>query len=247
MQLAVGFCTRPNGDFFSSFDQVKTLFMSSLVKTKRCCSNRGGGAGRQTSGNGPPGRTGARGATGATGAIGDIGTAIMPFASGNAPLTLFSVTALPLVAIVGVIGPSNSFSGNFFPISPTVMDLTASGTLQSVAFIASKDINVTQIDAFFTVTTALNLPTTQATILAQLWISTTPNNIFTPIGPVVTIGTLSGATVPFGTVINGSSGPVSFTIPASSRVQMVYSVSVEGEPLAIGVSGAASGDISYSM
>ena len=203
------------------------------------------GAAGATGATGAAGATGATGAAGATGATGVPGTgAIIPFASG-VPV-LLTTLAGGLVGTGGLIGFGNS--------APTVsalgatIDLTgAAGLLLNMAFSMPRNGIITSISAYFSTTVALSLIGATATIQAQLWQSTTPNNTFTPIpGAIVTLAPPLTGVVAIGAISHGVTTGLAIPVTTETRLLMVFSVTTTGLTLGTTVAGYASAGVAIT-
>ncbi|WP_302621968.1 exosporium glycoprotein BclB-related protein, partial [Paenibacillus sp. KS1] len=184
-------------------------------------------------------------ATGATGATGAPGTgAIIPFASG-VPV-LLTTLAGGLVGTGGLIGFGNS--------APTVsalgatIDLTgAAGLLLNMAFSMPRNGIITSISAYFSTTIALSLIGATATIQAQLWQSTTPNNTFTPIpGAIVTLAPALTGILAIGAISHGVTTGLAIPVTTETRLLMVFSVTTTGLTLGTTVAGYASAGVAIT-
>ncbi|TQR46202.1 exosporium glycoprotein BclB-related protein [Paenibacillus popilliae] len=206
-----------------------------------------GGAGvtGATGATGAAGVTGATGAIGATGVTGAPGTgAIIPFASG-VPV-LLTTLAGGLVGTGGLIGFGNS--------APTVsalgatIDLTgAAGLLLNMAFSMPRNGIITSISAYFSTTVALSLIGATATIQAQLWESTTPNNTFTPIpGAIVTLAPALTGVIAIGAISHGVTTGLAIPVTTETRLLMVFSVTTTGLTLGTTVAGYASAGVAIT-
>ncbi|MCY9530350.1 hypothetical protein M5X04_13580 [Paenibacillus alvei] len=198
-----------------------------------------------TGATGAIGATGATGATGVTGVTGAPGTgAIIPFASG-VPV-LLTTLAGGLVGTGGLIGFGNS--------APTVsalgatIDLTgAAGLLLNMAFSMPRNGIITSISAYFSTTIALSLIGATATIQAQLWQSTTPNNTFTPIpGAIVTLAPALTGILAIGAISHGVTTGLAIPVTTETRLLMVFSVTTTGLTLGTTVAGYASAGVAIT-
>lgn len=178
---------------------------------------------------GPSGLIGATGPTGPTGAIGPTGPAgggisgtIIPFASGYSVALSAAADGTPeSVNLVGFGDSSN------YLITNGVIELTdPSGSQSNYAFSMPRDGVVTALSAYFSTSGTQPLGDTVVTVMAQLYQSTTPNNIFTPIpGAVVTLApTLTGTTTA-GTILSGITDGLNIPVSAETRLLLVYSIS----------------------
>lgn len=181
---------------------------------------------------------------GATGAVGATGSgAVIPFASGI-PLTLTTIAG-GLVGTPGFVGFGSSAPG--VSIVGGVINLTnAAGTLTNFAFSVPRAGTLTSITAFFSTTLALSLVGSTVTVTAQLYISTTPNNTFTAFGPAVALTPALSGILAIGTISTGSATGLSLSIPANSRLLLVYTASASGLSLLNTVAGYASAGINIS-
>ncbi|PPK99413.1 exosporium glycoprotein BclB-related protein [Parapedobacter indicus] len=182
-------------------------------------------------------------AKGDTGPVGPAGTsgggAIIPFASG-VPVTMTTVLG-GLTGTSAALGFGNSASGiqNF----GGGIDLTgASGTNLNMAFSVPRDGTITSLYAFFSTTTALSLVGSTVTVTAQLYQSSTPDNMFHPVpGAVVTLAPTFTGIVSIGAIADGKTTGLSIPVTAGSRLLLVFSTNVTaGIDMAIALSGYAS-------
>ncbi|PWJ50748.1 exosporium glycoprotein BclB-related protein, partial [Faecalicatena contorta] len=200
---------------------------------------------------GPTGATGADGATGATGATGPTGAtgvtgatgagAIIPFASGL-PIAPTSV-ALGLAGLPGIVAFGNSTT------LPTVLgatiDLTgAAGLLANMAFSVPRDGTITDIAAYFSVVLGLSLVGTDLTVSAQLYESTTPDNIFSPVaGTEVTLAPDFTGIINIGDIASGTLTGLNIPVTAGTRLLLVFTLTAEGLSLLNTLTGYASAGI----
>lgn len=182
-------------------------------------------------------------AKGDTGPVGPAGTseggAIIPFASG-VPVTMTTVLG-GLTGTSAALGFGNSVSGiqNF----GGAIDLTgASGTNLNMAFSVPRDGTITSLSAFFSTTTALSLVGSTVTVTAQLYQSSTPDNMFHPVpGAVVTLAPTFTGIVSIGAIADGTTTGLSIPVTAGSRLLLVFSANVTaGIDMAIALSGYSS-------
>ncbi|WP_425060453.1 exosporium glycoprotein BclB-related protein [Sporomusa carbonis] len=181
---------------------------------------------------GATGATGATGPTGATGATGDTGPtgptgagAIIPFASGT-PITLTTVLG-GTANTLGLIGFGSSTDG--ITLVGGTIDITGTGTgaLLNFAFSAPRNGTITSIAAYFSTALALPLVGSTVTITAQLYSSTTPNNVFSPVpGATVTLSPSLTGMLPLGTISNGITTGLAIPVTQETRLLMVFSVAV---------------------
>lgn len=198
----------------------------------RCCNGRPGATG-------PTGATGATGSTGATGANGS--SSIIPLASGL-PISLTTIVG-GLAGIPVFIGFGSSAPG--LTLLGSSIDLTnPSGTLSNFAFSMPRAGTITSLSAYFSTTAALSLLGSSITITAQLYVSNTPNNVFTPIpGAIVNLSPALSGVISIGTISSGITTGLSIPVTAQSRLLMVYSANATGLSLVNTVVGYASAGI----
>ncbi len=191
------------------------------------------------------GATGATGVTGPTGATGVAGTgAIIPFASGI-PVSLTTIAG-GLAGIPAFVGFGSSVQG--LTILGSTIDITnASGTLSNFAFQVPRAGTITSFSAFFSTTVALSLIGSTVVISAQLYQSTTPNNVFSPIaGTLINMTpSLTGA-ISIGTLLNGSLTGLNIPVTAQTRLMLVFSATASGLSLLNTVVGYASAGLSIN-
>ncbi|MHC6180719.1 exosporium glycoprotein BclB-related protein [Clostridium sp. JNZ X4-2] len=191
---------------------------------------------------GIPGATGPTGATGATGG----GGAIIPFASGL-PTSLTTVLS-GLLGTVSLVGFGNSVTGVNVAGGGTI-DLTgAGGTLLNFALSVPRTGTITSISAYFSTTASLTLIGSTISITAQLYQSTTPNNIFTPIsGAAVTLSPALTNIISIGSISSGSVTSLSIPVTTGTRLLMVFSSDVtSGIDLATTIAGYASAGVNIN-
>lgn len=164
------------------------------------------------------GQTGAEGAVGSTGPTGPTGATgpgtIIPFASGD-PVTLIDSALATTGAVMGFGGSASTID-----LSTTNIDLT---TLSDYAFSMPRDGTLTTLAAFFSVQTAVSLIGETATIQAQVYISSTPDNTFTPVGAPLSLSPALTGLITVGTIARGT---LSLNVPVTTetRVLLVFSV-----------------------
>ena len=165
------------------------------------------------------------------------GSTIIPYASGL-PVDLLALGGTSLVgfgsSIAGppVIGGTISLAGGPF------INL-------NYAFSAPRNGVIESISGYFSTTTNLTLLGNTVTVTAELYSSSTPDNIFTAVpGAKVTLApNLTGSPLA-GTIVNGVTTGLNIAVAAQTRLLMVYTVSAVGPPLFTPVSGYASGGVS---
>lgn len=211
----------------------------------------GVGATGATGATGTTGATGATGVTGATGATGVTGVtgvtgggAIIPFASGNS--VALTTIGLGLAGLPGLVGFGSS--GTLLSALGATIDLTgAAGTLINFAFSVPRDGTINSIAAYFSTTADLALVGSTVTITAQLYSSTTPNNIFSPIpGTAVTLAPALTGNLLAGAISSGALTGLAIPVTAGTRLLMVFSATAAGISLINTVAGYASAGVSIS-
>ena len=141
-----------------------------------------------------------------------------------------------------LIGFGNSITSA--TVLGATIDLTGEvGGLLNFAFSVPRDGTITSIAAFFSLVVGLNIIGTTSTVQAQLYSSTTPNNIFSPIAEsLVTVGSYSGI-VSAGEVRNNILSGLSIPVVEQERLLMVFSITTTGLNLLNTVVGYASAGI----
>lgn len=201
-----------------------------------------------TGATGPTGPQGIQGVTGPTGPTGPAGiagsSAIIPFSSGI-PLTMTTIAG-GLVGIPSLIGFGASAPS--VGVLGATIDLTnAAGTLTNFAFSVPRAGTITALSAFFSTTVALSLVGSSITVQAQLYQSTTPNNIFTPIpGAVVTLAPALTGIIAVGTLVNGITTGLNIPVTPQTRLLLVFSTTATGVSLLNSVVGYASAGLSIA-
>jgi len=124
-----------------------------------------------------------------------------------------------------------------------IIDTTGSFNL---AFSMPRDGVITAISAYFSVGAAATLIGSTITITAQLWSSTAPNDVFSPIpGTLVTLSPPLTGIVTVGTLSFGSLTGLSIPVTQDTRIMMVFSARVtDGIDIATIITGFASGGVS---
>ena len=197
---------------------------------------------------GPTGATGADGATGATGATGPTGVAgtgaIIPFASGL-PISLTTIAG-GLAGLPAFIGFGSSAQG--LTLLGSTIDITnASGTLSNFAFQVPRAGILTSFSAFFSTTAALSLVGSNVTVNAQIYQSTTPNNVFSPIaGTLINLTPSLSGIISVGTLLNGALTGLNIPVTAQTRLMLVFSATASGLSLINTVAGYASAGLSIN-
>ncbi|GGG99712.1 hypothetical protein GCM10007415_39450 [Parapedobacter pyrenivorans] len=181
-------------------------------------------------------------AKGDTGPVGPAGTsgggAIIPFASG-VPVTMTTILG-GLSGTSAALGFGNSASG--IPNIGGFIDLTgASGTNLNMAFSVPRDGTITSLSGFFSTTLAQSLVGSTVTVTAQLYQSTTPDNMFYPVpGAVVTLAPALTGILAMGTISSGEVTGLSIPVTRGTRLLLVYSATATGISLVNTLQGYAS-------
>ena len=201
----------------------------------------GGGATGPTGPIGPAGATGPAGPTGATGPTGSAGGgAIIPFASGI-PISMTTILG-GLTGIPSFVGFGSSAPG-LTVLGPTIDLTNAAGTLSNFAFSVPRDGVITSISAFFSTTVALALVGSTITIRAQLFASTTPDNIFSPLPAIVTLAPTLTGLISVGDIFSGISTGLGIPVTAQTRLLLVFYADAAGLSLINTVDGYASAGV----
>jgi len=195
---------------------------------------------------GPTGRPGPIGPTGSTGQIGPTGEtgpagngSIIPFASG-CPATLTTIGP----GLAGCYCPVGF--GNCTTILSALGPTIDATNLANFGFSVPRDGIITSVAAYFSVTTAKALVASSITIRAQLYRSTTPNNIFTPIPTAsVVLPPLSGI-VSIGDSVSGITDGLAIPVTAGTRILMVFIATAGGLSTINSIMGYASGGVSIN-
>lgn len=188
---------------------------------------------------GPAGATGATGADGVTGAAGIAGTgAIIPFASGL-PVALTTIAG-GLAGLPAFVGFGSNVQG-LTVLGSTINITNAAGTLSNFAFQVPRDGIITSFSAFFSTTAALSLVGSTVTVNAQIYQSSTPNNVFSPIpGTLISLAPSLSGIISIGTLLNGALTGLNIPITAQTRLMLVFSATASGLALVNTVAGYAS-------
>lgn len=127
----------------------------------------------------------------------------------------------------------------------TSIDITnPAGTLSNFAFSVPRAGTITDLSAFFSTTIALSLVGSTITVTAQLYSSSTPNNIFSPVpGASVKLAPPLNGTIGIGTQSYGTTSGLSIPVTVGTRLMMVFSASATGLSLINTVVGYASAGV----
>ena len=150
-----------------------------------------------------------------------------------------------LVGIPVFVGFGNAENG--LTVLGPVIDLTSIGAPVNFAFSVPRDGTITSVAAYFSVAAEVALVSSTVTITAQLYQSTTPDNLFTPIaGTAVTLAPPLTGIVTVGTNSSGLVTGLAIPVTAGSRMLMVFSITAEGLSLVNEVLGYASAGVSIA-
>ncbi|WP_312281182.1 exosporium glycoprotein BclB-related protein, partial [Oscillibacter sp.] len=198
-----------------------------------------------TGADGPQGLIGPTGPDGATGPTGPTGAgAIIPFASG--------LPVAPTALLTGLVGLPAVVSFGHSTVLPNILgatiDLTgAAGLMANMSFSMPRDGVITDITAYFSTVVALSLIGGAATVTAQLYASTTPDNTFSPVaGTAVTLAPAFSGLVAIGDIASGSLTGLNIPVTAETRLLLVFSVTTTGLAIATTVTGYASGGVNIA-
>ena len=194
---------------------------------------------------GPTGPAGADGATGPVGPTGVAGTgAIIPFASGL-PVALTTIAG-GLAGLPAFVGFGSSAQG-LTVLGSSINITNAAGTLSNFAFQVPRAGTITSFSAFFSTTAALSLVGSTVAVNAQIYQSTTPNNVFSPIpGTLINLTPSLTGIISIGTLLNGSLTGLNIPVTAGTRLMLVFSASASGLTLVNTVVGYASAGLSIN-
>ncbi|WP_070000812.1 exosporium glycoprotein BclB-related protein [Cellulosilyticum sp. I15G10I2] len=191
---------------------------------------------------GPLGLAGVTGQTGFTGPA--SGGAIIPFASGVQ--VEITTIAGELRGIPAFIGFGSSGEG-LTPLG-VFIDLTGGAALlTNLAFSVPRDGTITSRAVYFSATVALALVGSTIVITGNLFESTTPNNIFTPIGlaGISVLPPLTGV-IAAGVTSNAILTGLGIPVTAETRLLLVFSAATSGVSLINTVAGYASAGITIA-
>ncbi|QFT90354.1 Collagen triple helix repeat (20 copies) [Bacillus sp. THAF10] len=189
---------------------------------------------------GPQGAQGPAGADGVDGTDGLDGTsAIIPYASGG-PVELVTVLG-DTINTVGLLG--FGFSETADVVAGEPINISDSGGVSNFAFPLPRDITITGISGFFSVSLGATL-VEPVTITATIYAAPPGSNDFTETAASVDLGEPLVGVLTAGETRAATLNDVSVDIEAGSRLLLVYSSDAEG--LASAVTGFASGAITIN-
>ena len=169
------------------------------------------------------------------------GGAIIPFASG--PVVTFASSLAGESLTAAAIGFGNATSS----IALDGVDI-ALLALDTQAFSMPRNGVVTSIAAYASILVALSLPNSTATIYAELYRSTTPNDNISPVpGTLVILTPNLTGNVNVGTTLRGLLTGLNIPVNAETRLMLVFSVDItSGLPLARTVTAHVGGGVAIS-
>ncbi len=151
-----------------------------------------------------------------------------------------------LAGLPAFVGFGSSVQG--ITLLGATIDITnASGTLSNFAFQVPRAGIITSFSAFFSTTVSLSLVGSTVTVNAQIYQSTTPNNVFSPIaGTLISLSPSLSGIVSLGTLLNGSLTGLNIPVTAQTRLMLVFSATASGLTLVNTVAGYASAGLSIN-
>ncbi len=121
------------------------------------------------------------------------------------------------------------------------------GLLANLAFSVPRDGTITDMAAYFSVVLGLTLIGTDITVTAQLYRSTTPDNIFTPIPTaVVTLAPSFGGIINIGDIASGITTGLNISVTAGTRLLLVFTITSDGVSLLNTLTGYASAGVNIA-
>jgi len=217
------------------------------------------GATGETGATGPAGADGTVGSTGETGATGPTGQgvtgatgpaglggagAIIPFSSGlPTDITLgLTVTGFALIAFGDNFSPNQAFP----PAGPISL-VGGAGVPFNMAPSFPRDGTITDLNAYFSLTTAQTLVGTTVTVHAQLWRSTLFSNDFFPVpGTDIALAPAYTGVVAVGTLAFGSLTGLSIPVVNGDRYTLIFYLIQTGIGISTTVSGYAGGGLNVA-
>lgn len=158
------------------------------------------------------------------------GGAIIPYSSGD-PVTVTTIAG-GLVGEISLIGFGSCASGITLDSGNVDLTGTALGPLINYAYSMPRAGTITSMAAYFSITEELNLGFyTQVYLNVQLYQSTTPNNIFSPVsGAVVNIPYITGD-ANLGSYGNAITTGLNIPVAAQTRLLLVLTANATGDIL----------------
>ena len=106
---------------------------------------------------------------------------------------------------------------------------------------------ITSFSAYFSTTIAIGLPSSTVTIVAQLYQSATPNNVFTPIaGTLINLAPPLTGVLPVGTISTGALTGLNIPVTAQTRLMLVFSAVATGAAVLQTFTGYASAGLAIN-
>jgi BclB C-terminal domain-containing protein len=121
-------------------------------------------------------------------------------------------------------------------------------SLDTQAFSMPRNGVITSIAAYASILVTLSLPVSTATITAELYRSTAPNDDFSPVpGTLVTLTPSLTGTVNVGTTLRGLLTGLNIAVSAETRLMLVFTVDITaGLPLATVITAHVGGGVAIS-
>ncbi|WP_060665597.1 exosporium glycoprotein BclB-related protein [Bacillus sp. CHD6a] len=199
---------------------------------------------------GPEGPAGIQGPTGAAGPAGPAGpegpagvdgqSAILPYSSGT-PVALATV-ADEFISTGATLGFGTSFER--INIAENTIDVSGGGGVLNFAFPIPRDTTITGISAYFTTTVEVSLET-PVSVIASLFSAPPRETEFTETAVTVTLQPELEGVITVGEVLTGTVTGLSETIPAGTRLLLVFYTESE-TALASVVTGFASASLAIN-
>jgi BclB C-terminal domain-containing protein len=101
------------------------------------------------------------------------------------------------------------------------------GPALNYAYSVPLDGTITAVSGYLQTTAALSIVGTTLTPYVQLYISSTPDNNFVPLGSQLVLGNITGV-VNIGTIINARATGLNLAVPAQSRLLYVVGFTATG-------------------
>lgn len=161
------------------------------------------------------------------------------------PVSLTTIAG-GLAGLPAFVGFGSSAQG--LTVLGSTIDITnSSGTLSNFAFEIPRAGVITSFSAFFSTTALLPLVGTTVTVKAQIYQSTTPDNVFSPIaGTLINLTPSLSGTVAIGTILNGSLTGLNIPVTSQTRLMLVFSATASGISLVNTIVGYASAGLSIN-
>ena len=167
---------------------------------------------------GPAGATGPTGATGPAGPAGTGGSGTM-LSSSTGQMVTTTASLSPSASTVAVLPISGAGSVGNVSVASGTIDATNSA-IAGLAQPITGDRTLTGIDGYFTNTTGQTLVGSTLTLTVQLWTSTAPGNVFTPV-PGATCTLTPALTGIVGSGFVTSCTTTGLSIPLTNQTQAI--------------------------